>query len=377
MSACLALLIASVVTAPTIGDGPPSDGYSILLTDRGAFEVVGIDPGALDRLGPEALADESIFSVAVQGADVPMLGSLAIEGDRLRFDPRFPVRPGTTYRATFRPASLPDGDPDAGPITADLTPPRPSGDDDGPARVVAAFPSADIVPENLLRIYLHFSRPMSRGEAYRRVSLERADGETVDLPFLELDEELWDPSGTRLTLLIDPGRIKQGLVPREELGPVLEAGRSYVLRIDPEWPDAEGRPLASGFARRFEAGPPVETPPDPSSWEIGPPSPGSRDPLVVRFPAPLDHALLGRLLSVVDAGGTRIHGSPEVDEHETRWRFTPVAPWSPGAYRLIADSDLEDLAGNGIGRPFEVDVFDRVEPRVEARPVALPFRIGP
>ncbi|MCL6608417.1 MAG: hypothetical protein K6T74_10025, partial [Geminicoccaceae bacterium] len=86
------------------------------------------------------------------------------------------------------------------------------------------YPTSDQLPENQLRFYIHFSAPMSRGEAYARIRLLDSAGKPIDAAFLELGEELWDPSGKRFTLLIDPGRIKRGLRPREDLGPVLEAG---------------------------------------------------------------------------------------------------------------------------------------------------------
>ena len=78
---------------------------------------------------------------------------------------------------------------------------------------------------------------------------------------------------------------------------------------------------------------------------------------------------------MVDADGSPVEGKGAVVEGETAWSFEPDGPWEPGPYRLIAGTDLEDLAGNGIGRPFEVDVFDRVGRRVEARAVSVPFQI--
>ena len=110
--------------------------------------------------------------------------------------------------------------------------------------VESVYPSAEILPENLLRFYLQFSAPMSRGEAYTHIRLLDAAGRAVADPFLELNEELWSGDGRRFTLLFDPGRIKRGLKPREEVGPVLEAGKSYTLVIDRQWPDAQGNPLA-------------------------------------------------------------------------------------------------------------------------------------
>ena len=118
------------------------------------------------------------------------------------------------------------------------------------------------MPENLLKFYLHFSAPMSRGEAYRRIHLLDADGNEVADPFLELGEELWDRDMRRFTLLFDPGRIKRGLKPREEVGPVLEEGKQYTLVVDRDWLDATGYPLAAKMRKTFRALAPDEAPLD-------------------------------------------------------------------------------------------------------------------
>ena len=96
-------------------------------------------------------------------------------------------------------------------------------------------------PENTLRLYVHFSGQMTRGNIYRHVKLIRDDGREVKRPFLELDEELWSSDGLRATLFFDPGRVKRELVPREQDGPILEEGHSYALVFSREWKDAEGR----------------------------------------------------------------------------------------------------------------------------------------
>src|SRR5262245_52114025 len=163
-----------------------------------------------------------------------MLGAYRIEDGVLRFEPRFPLTAGLRYRAVFHPSRLPGRTGDAGPVAAVFEVPRPQQQ---PTTVVEhVFPSADKLPENQLRFYLHFSAPMSRGEAYLHLRLLDAAGKAIEAPFLELGEELWDPEGVRFTLLIDPGRIKRGLKPREDVGPVLEEGKSYTLVIDKGWP---------------------------------------------------------------------------------------------------------------------------------------------
>ncbi|MEC7599665.1 MAG: hypothetical protein VX936_14865, partial [Planctomycetota bacterium] len=70
-----------------------------------------------------------------------------------------------------------------------------------PTQLVGVFPSDTAIPENLLRCYLLFDAPMSRGYATKSVRLLDSDGREVDLPFLELEDELWNGSLTRLTLL--------------------------------------------------------------------------------------------------------------------------------------------------------------------------------
>jgi hypothetical protein len=238
------------------------------------------------------------------------------------------------------------------------------------------YPSRNLLPENQLKFYLHFSAPMSRGESYRHVHLLDAAGKPIELAFLQLYEELWDPQGRRFTLFIDPGRIKRGLKPREDLGPVLEEGKSYTLVIDADWPDAEGKPLQGEFRKAFRTGPPDEQCPDPKAWQVQPPAAGTPSPLTVTFPKPLDHALLHRLLQVTDAQGQAVAGKVTVSDEETRWQFTPEEPWKPGTYQLQVGTALEDLAGNSVARPFEVDVFHPVQSKVTAETVRLPFQVG-
>src|SRR5262249_35547553 len=159
----------------------------------------------------------------------------------------------------------------------------------------AVYPTSERVPENLLKLYLHFSAPMRRGEVYRRVHLLDAAGKAVDLPFLEIEQELWDAEGRRLTLLFDPGRIKRGLRPREESGRIRGEGKSYELVVDRDWPDAAGNVWTNGYRKTLRAGPPAQRQPDPAAWKVAAPRAHTLQPLTIDFPEPLDHALLGRV----------------------------------------------------------------------------------
>jgi hypothetical protein len=327
-----------------------------------AFAVSGIDPKVLTRLAGSSLTTaewNGIFAVSVipekSGAkNLPLLGSYRITEGEIRFEPQFPPVRGIRYQAIFDPRKLPGGD-GGKPIKQEFFQPKPRTE---PTTVVEhVYPSANRLPENQLKFYLHFSAPMTRDEAYRHVHLLDGEDKEVEAPFLELLEELWDRDGKRFTLFFDPGRIKRGLKPREEVGPSLIEGKKYTLVIDRDWPDAEGIPLRDAVRKSFSVGPPDDERVEPKTWKIDHPRAGTSNPLVVRFPKPMDHALLHRMVWITDAAGKRIEGKIEVIDEEKRWRFTPAQSWRSGAYHLVANTALEDLAGNSIARPFEVDTW--------------------
>lgn len=345
------------------------------------FEVTGLheaDIVAIRQANLDTPRWQGFFSVSVvakQADAPPMLGAYRIEADSVQFLPRFPLVPGLEYRARLDVAQLPGqtGRRLRAPVEARFTLPRKPATPT--TEVTHVYPSASVLPENLLKFYLHFSAPMTRGEAYDHVRLLDERGKAMDLPFLDLGEELWDPSGTRLTLLLDPGRIKRGLRPREEAGPILVAGKSYTLVIDRNWPDAEGNPLRSETRKPFQAGREDDVPVDPAKWIVSAPRAGTSDPLVITFPEPLDHALLQHTIKVISPDGSQRAGRVEVDRGETRWQFTPQERWASVAYQLRVNTILEDLAGNSVGRPFEVDAFKPIQQRVETESVTLPLEI--
>src|SRR5262249_31229466 len=149
----------------------------------------------------------------------------------------------------------------------------------------------------------------------------------------------------------------------------------YTLVIDRSWNDGEGQPLKETFRKTFQTVAAEESPIDEKTWKLQAPTAGTRSPLVVTFPKPLDHALLNRLITVADAKGKAVEGTIAVTDKETCWKFTPKDAWPAGTYDLVADARLEDLAGNGIGRRFEVDVFRPVEREIKAETVKVPFTV--
>ena len=304
----------------------------------------------------------------------PMLGRYSIQKGLLSFEPQFPLEPGVAYRAEFRPDHLPGTQSSKGaPIVAVFKLPAMS---DGPRTVVKQiFPSSPTLPENLLKFYVHFSAPMSRGQIYEHIRLRDDLGKEIELPFLEIDEELWDPAMTRLTLFIDPGRIKRGVLPLEEIGPALEAGKSYSLIIKSDWKDGTGKPLQAAFEKRFQVVAPDRDPPDPGRWQIQTPRAGTLEPLQVAFSEPMDQALAQRVIRVVADLGKEVAGDVTLQDQEQRWVFVPNNAWRSGTYQVLVPTTVEDLAGNNIGKPFEVDLFEGVQRRLATPTVKLPFEV--
>jgi len=343
------------------GTTATNQSVSIAL-DGNSFKVIGWQPPAT----PPAAGWQAIFAVYVDAQDVPpLVGSYSVDNRVLVFRSQYPLAPGVRYRAVFRQPGQPR--------SYEQTFNGPPKDTTPSTRVAQIYPSADVLPSNQLRLYIYFSAAMSRGEAARRIHLLDKDGRELTGEFLP-GQELWDPGGQRLTLTFDPGRIKRGLTSNQSMGPPIAEGQRYTLVIDREWPDAQGVPLVETHRKTFRGGPAVRVPPDPKRWKVSPPPAGTSQPLIVDFDRPMNYPLLQRMLQVAGARG-RIEGAIVVDQQESSWRFTPKTPWTAGAHRLIVDTGLEDLAGNKIGQPFDIDVFDRVTEHITTTTVDVPFTV--
>jgi hypothetical protein len=328
--------------------------------------VLGLSPEQLERLravDEARLAGALAVYVGEPGSDQPaILGTHSVDAEGLHFQPRFPFVPELRYTARLE---LDDGTRLQHRFVVDA----PAG---RPPAVVGVFPSGNTLPENALRLYVHFSQAMETRESQRHVHLlDERDGE-VPLAFVEIEHGLWDPGQTRLTLLFHPGRVKRGIAPGERLGTPLRAGRRYRLMVDGEMRDASGRPLAAPFERTFAVAAADRTSPSAQHIDVSAP----RDPtapLVIDLPEPLDAALLHRLVWIEDAQGRRVEGTVDVSEGETRWSFRPEHEWVGGAYRVRLHHALEDRAGNRFDRLFDRDAASASDaPTTELQ---LPFRV--
>ncbi|HEY9229128.1 MAG TPA: hypothetical protein VIP11_20930, partial [Gemmatimonadaceae bacterium] len=338
--------------------------------------VTGVDAAnikALRAAGWTAEPRAKLLQITVaETPDVQVAGRYSVSDTAIEFRPLFPFDAGRVYGVRVEPKELPVARSDSAFSTTIALPAPPRA----PSTVVQRIlPTTGALPENQLRIYIEFSAPMSRRSGVDFVHLIDDSGREVTHAFLPLDADFWSPDHTRYTVFLDPGRVKRGITPNEQLGRPLRAGRAYALVVDSAWRDANGLPLARPFRIEFTAGPAVLEPISLAAWKTAPPRAGTRDPLVVTFPRALDHGLLQRAVGVAPQGQSPLVGDIVIGPGETEWRFTPRDPWRAGDYNVIALSILEDVAGNRIGRPFEVDMFDRVDSTATAERFNLPFKI--
>ena len=320
-------------------------------SDSATFAVLGLSKlERLRSLAPDEL--QKLMTIRVQQtgiADNPahLLGKCSLSETELRFTSRFPLSPSVQYRVELS-SQLTDSSVDNKPVLFSTLPKRRIA----AAKVSAVYPSSDVLPENLLKFYIHFSAPMSRGEAYKRIHLMYGDTQ-VESPFLELGEELWDAEQKRFTVFIHPGRIKKGLKPREDSGTPMTDGQEYTLLVDKDWMDADQQVLGNLWEKKFRVLGPDSKQPDPNQWKITTPIAKTVQPLTVAFDESLDHAMLERVVSVRDASGKTVTGEISIAKNETQWVFQPTQPWEPGKHTVVFSTAIEDLVGNNLIRPFE------------------------
>ncbi|MEO0604008.1 MAG: hypothetical protein AAF211_21405 [Myxococcota bacterium] len=311
-----------------------------------------------DRPEPRwvALQGQSSLRVTVAGGARPVAGSMR-EGPRgPAFHPNFPFTPGLTY------------DIETDECTASFAVPEVAA---AKPRVVSVLPSTPDLPENVLRFYVTFSHPMAEGDFLRHLRLERVDsGEELTGVFFDNIHELWSADRTRITLLVDPGRVKTGLRAHEERGRAFVAGGTYRLRVRPTWRSLQGQPLETELVHDFRAIAEDRVAVDPGTWSLQLPATGGRGPLHVDFGEPVDHVSVHRLLWVTSPDGTPLRGAWQLGREERTATWTPAQPWSGdvGAHALVVNGRFEDVAGNNLNAAMDHRMEDR-PPLDEGRPV--------
>ncbi len=215
-------------------------------------------------------------------------------------------------------------------------------------------PQANVLPANTLRFYVHFRRP---GEAhFDRDHLRLLDDEeqVVRDPFLVLSNELWSVDGRRLTILMEPGRIKRGLGSDPSHEPALVVGRAYSLVVTA---------LGQTVRHAFRVNEPVLEAIDENNWCLVPPITGSRDPVVVHFDRVMDTALCENEIRALTPSRELVQARVALAPDGTSARIIPSNPWRAGEHCLVVSRRLEDVCGNRLGEALDHDLGAGGPPR--------------
>jgi hypothetical protein len=302
-----------------------------------------------------------VFPVATkESAGKPMIdGTYEVHQDAVSFTPRFPFARGVDYVSSFNMTEI------AGNLNEVYLPKAASGvltlefrvqaEATILPRVEAVYPSADVLPENLLKIHIVFNSSMTTGEAYTRVKILDSKGKAIEKAFLIIDEELWDSDMKALTLLLDPGRIKRGLKANDQMGAPLKAGENYTLVIEPGWKNINGDYTNENFVKKFSCTTADRQKPDVGTWQIVSP-PSVNTPLIIRTNEPLNYILLSDAFRISGHDGKPVEGKITVMDDESVISFHPTEEWINQHYTVGINPLLEDLAGNNLNRVFDQEV---------------------
>ena len=275
------------------------------------------------------------------GGKSPITGRYSVIDNTVTFDPAFDFMTGQRYTVLTRRS---DGSNKVISELKEFT--LQSTSDVVKPEVLMVYPSAATLPENTLRFYIHFSTPMKPHLAAKFIKLVDAKGKADTTAFMTFKQELWSKDRKRLTLLMDPGRIKRGVAQNLTQGPALLAGNSYSIVVDEGWPSANGKQEAARFEKVFTVTSALRTLPDTTLWEVEVPVVSTLNPLVIKFDRPFDRQLLKSSIKVSNEDGGLISGEVSIDDNEVIWRFYPEREWSGASVQIAVDARLEDVAGN-------------------------------
>ncbi|MEM9361837.1 MAG: hypothetical protein AAGA43_04330 [Bacteroidota bacterium] len=218
--------------------------------------------------------------------------------------------------------------------------------------VQAVYPSSQVVPENLLRIYVQFSSPMKTVGNIEKIKLFDENDKEVKNVFFNNAYELWNKEQTQLTLILDPARVKSGLAANATFGRALKPNRKYTLTID-ALEDVNHQKMQKAFKKELNVVTADYQIPDTENWQFDVPKANTRDTYIVHFPQMLDYNSLKQRLIITDSKKNPIDGLVEIKKQETEWHFSPKEPWRCGNYILHVNSRLEDSAGNNMNGLFD------------------------
>ncbi len=315
------------------------------------FDISGIADDKLDKLDYNLLSVFVATETNEYATALPIQGNFSIVENKLIFKPYFPFEKGLAYvirlknsgTEKFYYLSFQIGEKEK----------------NEQAKLLSIFPTADLLPENLLRFYFYFQTPMKQEEALKHIKLIDEKGNVDDHAFMKFKEELWSNDGKRLTVLFDPGRIKRGVSTNVIEGSSLENGRRYHLKISGEWKDVYEQSLVKKAMKEIRVVEPYRKKINIEEWAVSEPRFDSLDKLIIDFDRIIDHTLIQSMMQVKDGAENLVEGYWETLSSEQQVQFVPKNKWQQGSYKIVFDTRLEDVAGNNLQNLLDHNIMDK------------------
>jgi hypothetical protein len=219
-------------------------------------------------------------------------------------------------------------------------------------KILAIYPTTDSIPVNILRFYIQFSAPMQEMNILKHIQLRNEEGKNMTGVFFENQYELWDENRTTVTLIIDPGRVKLGLLANNKMGRAFDEGKKYSLTIDSLLLDFNDQKLSNSFSKTFVAVKADTIAPDTKKWELELPKVNTYEPIVINFKDKIDHISVQTLIKIVK-DNIKVEGKITLQNGEQKAIFTPKNKWKVGDYQVIINPRLEDIAANSVNQIFD------------------------
>lgn len=286
--------------------------------------------------------DSEKYKVKIKGGENYILGEI-IEGNSTKFVPIIPFTKGETYEVYYDENLV-------GEFTIKFN------DEVQNPKLLTIFPETDTVPENLLKMYVVFSKQMQEVKSAKDfiTVTDNTNGKEIDV-FLDLETELWNANQTELTLWLDPGRIKKDLIPNKTLGKPIEQGKSYTITFDKNWFDADGNKLEKIYTKEIFVKEKDVEKPNLNQFKIITPKVNTKEKLIVKSSDFLDMMLIEKNVRIL-YNDKNVSGDFSYSKNSKDFYFQPKDNWISGEYTISIKSKLEDLAGNNFNRLFDRDI---------------------
>ena len=193
---------------------------------------------------------------------------------------------------------------------------------------------------------------MKTQDNLENIKVFTVQGDEVEGAFLTTTHELWSPDQRQWTILLDPARVKTGLLAHERMGRALVEGERYELVIE-GMEDVYHKTMEERFVKSLYITEADTLEPDVGQWDIRFPPAYSTLPFTIIFPDMLDQFSLQQRIMVTATDHVPVEGRVEIGDQERVWTFTPDERWELDDYYLHVNTRLADPAGNNLNGLFD------------------------